>query len=70
MPKYVAQAYAQDEKNGNTLWADAITKYMKAMSPSFRKLDNGEIVPIGHQRINCHMILMLKLNISVARLGW
>ena len=42
----VAQAYALNESNGNTLWADAISKEMKDMRPTFRKLYNGEIVPI------------------------
>ena len=37
----VAQAYALNESNGNTLWADAISKQMKDVSPDFRKLDNG-----------------------------
>ena len=56
LPKLVAQGYTLDMKNGNTLWADSIAKYMKDMSPSFRKLYNGEVVPIGYHRVNCHMM--------------
>ena len=26
------------------------------MSPEFEKLDSGQIIPIGFQRVNCHMI--------------
>ena len=40
-PKSVAQAYALDKKNGNTLREDAIAKDMKDVSPAFKKLDNG-----------------------------
>ena len=31
------------------------------MNPSFRKLDNEEIVPIGYQRMNFHMIFDAKM---------
>ena len=41
VPKSVDWEYALDKKNGNTLWADAISKQMKDVSPDFRKLDNG-----------------------------
>ena len=34
---------------------------MKDLSTAFRKLDNGEIVPIGFQRVNCHMIFDVKM---------
>ena len=31
------------------------------MSPDFKKLENGEIVQIGYQRVNCHMIFDVKM---------
>ena len=34
---------------------------MKDVIPAFRKLDNGDIVPIGYQRVNCHMIFYVKM---------
>ena len=40
VPKLVAQAYALDKKNGNTLWVDAVSKEMKDVSPGFKKLGN------------------------------
>ena len=40
VPKSDAQEYALDKNNGNTLWADYISKEMKDVSPDFRKLDN------------------------------
>ena len=61
VPRSVAQAYALDENNGNTLWADGISKEIKDVSPDFRKLDNGEIFPIGYQRVNCHMIFDVEM---------
>ena len=31
------------------------------MIRAFRKLDNGETLPIGYQRVNCHMIFDIKM---------
>ena len=62
VPKSVTQAYALDEKNGDTLWADTITKEIKDISPAFRKLDSGDIFPIGCQRVNFHMIFDFKMD--------
>ena len=38
VPRSVAQAYALDKKNGNTLWADDISKEMRDVIPAFKKL--------------------------------
>ena len=70
VPKSVVQAYALDKKNVHTLWADAISRDMKDVSPAFKKLDNGEIVPIGYQQINCQMNFDVEWKILGARLGW
>ena len=59
--KSVARAYALDENNGNTLWVDVIANYMKDVSPAFRKLDIGEIVPIGYQCLNCRILFDVKM---------
>ena len=56
VPKYVAQLYALDKKNRNTLWEDVIAKEMKDVSPAFSKLDNGDIVLIGYERVNYKMM--------------
>ena len=46
----VAEAYALNKKNGNTLWADSIAKEMKNMRIAFKILANWDKVPIGFQR--------------------
>ena len=61
LPMSVAQIYAQDKKNGNNLWEDTIFNYMKDFSPALRKLDNGDIGPIGYQHVNYHMIFDVKM---------
>ena len=61
MSKSIAQANALDENNRNNLWSDDIYKEMKDVSPVFMKYDNGEIVPIGYQRVNSHIIFDVKM---------
>jgi hypothetical protein len=38
VPRSVAKAYALDKKNGNTLWADSITKEMKNVRIVFKNI--------------------------------
>jgi hypothetical protein len=56
VPKTVKEALALDRKNGNTLWADAITKEMKEVCIAFNIRPDGQSVPIGYQKIPCPMI--------------
>ena len=58
VPRSVAEAYALDKKNGNTLWADAISKEMKNVQIAFKILANGDKVPIGYQRMRCLNVKM------------
>jgi hypothetical protein len=51
VPRSVAEAYALDKKNGNTLWADSIAKEMMNVRTAFKILANGDKVPIGFQRM-------------------
>ncbi len=61
VPKTVKEALALDCKNGNTLWADDIAKEMKEVCISFNILPDGRSVPIGYQKIPCHMIFDVKM---------
>ena len=56
VPRTFAEAHALDNKNGNTLWADAIAKEMKNVRITFKILENGERIPIGYQRMRCHIV--------------
>ena len=49
LSKTVEKAYAPDDKNGNTLWADAVSKEMENVRLAFKVLPDGKSVPIGHQ---------------------
>ncbi len=61
VPRSVTEAYTLDKKNGNTLWADSITKEMKNIRIAFKILADGDKVPIGFQRMRCHMIFDIKM---------
>ncbi len=73
VPKTVTEALAMDRKNGNTLWADAIAKEMKEVRIAFNILPDGRSVPIGYQKIPCHMIFDVKngrLLMKSSTSGW
>lgn len=70
VPKTVAETYALDKKNGNTYWADAIAKEMRSVRTAFKILEDGEKVPIGYQRMKCHIIFDIKWKISDGKQDW
>ncbi len=59
--KTVKEALALDRKNGNALWADAITKEMREVRIAFNILPDGGSAPIGYQKIPCHTIFDIKM---------
>ena len=61
MPKTVKEVYDLDAQNGNTLWADAISKEMESVKVAFKIPDNGDTVPRDHQFVRCHMIFDVKM---------
>ncbi len=61
IPKTVKEVLALDRKNGNTLWADAITKEMREVPIAFNILPDGGSAPIGYQKIPCHMVFDVKM---------
>ncbi len=61
IPKTFKEALALDRKNGNTLWADAIAMEMREVHIAFNILPDGSSVPIGYQKIPCHMIFDVKM---------
>ena len=61
LPNNVEHAYKIDQKNGNTLWRDAINSKMKNIRPAL-KVYEGDIkdLPPGYQCIRCHMVFDIK----------
>jgi hypothetical protein len=61
LPKTVNEALELDKKHGNTFWADAIAKEMKDVCVAFKILLDGQSVPIGYQKIPCHIIFDINM---------
>jgi hypothetical protein len=61
VPKTVQEAHDLDQKNGNTFWTDAIAKEMQEVRKAFDILPDDRAVPIGYQKIPCHMIFDVKM---------
>ena len=70
VPRSVAEAYALDKKNNNSLCADLIAKEMKNVRVAFKILAKGGNVPIGFQRMGCHMIFDIKMEDLHRKRGW
>ena len=68
MPKSVKEAKQLDQENGDTQWWDEICKEMQNVRPAFEvwEKDINEI-PIGYQKICCHMIFDVKLGENFRR---
>ena len=61
VPKSVAEAYAIDKENGNTLWGDAIKEEMVKIKGAMR-IHNGDINLLkGYQEITGHIVFDVKL---------
>ena len=55
--KNFQEAYQLDNKNGNTKWADAISKEMKKIRIAFTIIKSEAKIPIKYQKIHCHIFV-------------
>ena len=46
VPTSIKHGKRLDKENGNTLWADALTKEMNNVSIAFEVLEEGESIPV------------------------
>ena len=63
LPKHVNEALKFDQETGTTFWRDAIAKEMKNVMLAFEFRDD-DVMPIGHQKIDCHMIFDVKMDLT------
>lgn len=64
IPKTVLEAKKFDQENGNTLWWDAICQEMANVRVAF---EESEGPPVGHTKINVHMVFDVKLGENYRR---
>ena len=66
VPKTVEEAMKLDLENHNTHWSDAIAQEMKNVRIAFEAWD-GDGIPPGYKKIECHMIFDIKLGENYRR---
>ena len=69
MPRSVKEALEIDQKNGNTLWADALTKEMGNVCVAFEILRPNERAPPGWFKASGHIVFDVKMAFTRNRVG-
>jgi hypothetical protein len=73
LPKLVAKSFQIDKENGNTYWADPITKEMSKAKAAYVPIDSmtpEEVRAIkvdqlrGLQEIKCHIVFDVKMDFT------
>ena len=68
IPKLVKEALQLDKENGDTRWWDSIQQEMLNVRPAFELYEGTEKdLPIGYQKIKCHMIFDVKMGENFRR---
>ena len=58
------EAVSLDEFNETTIWQDAIKLEMKNSRVAFKLCKKVEKAPFGHNKITCHLLFDLKLDMK------
>ena len=61
LPRYVYNAHAIEKKNGNTFWANGISKEVKNVWVAFDVIPDGHRIPQNYQFVHCHMIYDVRM---------
>ena len=64
VPQTVQEALELDRKNGNNLWANAISKELKNVIVAFKLLGKGQCPPPGSTKIPYHIIFDVRFDLS------
>jgi hypothetical protein len=67
VPKSIKEAYEIDQKEGNSLWRDAVMGEMKKIRNAFQRYDSEPTKLIGYQEITTHWIFDIKLGENFRR---
>ena len=64
IPTSQEHAYAIDDKNGNTMWRDAIKLEMHNNSIAFEVLPEGNRAPPGWNKVTGHLVFDVKMDFT------
>ena len=62
IPRNVEEAYRLDQESNTNYWALAIEKEMRNVNIAFNILGPGAKVPVGYQKISCHLVFDIKID--------
>ena len=62
LPATYEEAVRMDKENRNTFWQYATKKETKNVEVAFKFLDDGTKMPIGFNKITCHLIFDVKFD--------
>ena len=60
----MAHAYRIDEKNGNHLWRNAVSKEMTNLQVAFDILPNGQSMPRGYTKASGHLVFDVRMTLE------
>ena len=64
LPTSVAHAKILEEKNGNTLWMDAINREMENLRVAFDILEDGSKIPVGYHKASGHLVFDVRMTLE------
>ena len=64
VPRSLTEAYRLDDKNGNTMWRDAINREMTNLGVAFDILDDSEHLPPGYTLASGHIIFDVRMTLE------
>jgi len=64
LPTSVDEARKLDQKNGNTLWTDAINKEMENLKVAFDILEDGAKPPVGYNKASGHLVFDVRMTLE------
>ena len=64
IPRTIKEAKILDERNGNTLWQDAIVLEMFEVGVAFKILGDDENTPVGYTKSGGHMVFDVRMNFT------
>ena len=56
IPTSVKHAFELDEKNGNSMWRDALSKEMHNIGIAFEIMSEGQPAPTGWKKVTGHLV--------------
>ena len=64
IPRTVNEAFAVDEKNGNTFWRDAINREMENLKVAFDILPEGKDPPPTYRKASGHIVFDVRMTLE------